>query len=68
MGKTYLENNNELAVLARLRLSQSLRLLVAWWLPAHTRGPEIIYLFIPVSSHCSLRFLFRSLLNQLWMS
>lgn len=32
-----------LAVLARLRLSQSLRLLVAWWLPAHTRGPEIIH-------------------------
>ena len=68
MGKIYLENSNELAVLARLRLSQSLRLLVAWWLPARTRSPEIIYLFIPVSSHCFLRFLFQSLLNLLWMS
>lgn len=68
MGKIYLENSNELAVLARLRLSQSLQLLVAWWLLAHTRSPEIIYLFISVSSHCSLRFLFQSLLNLLWMS
>lgn len=54
----YPENSSELPVLARLSLSQNLWSLIAQQPPVHTSGPEMIYLFVPVSSPCSLRFLF----------